>query len=116
MDYSEDLVHVREVLKDVAHGLWIDDEYQKVIIEEPEVWGVQSLDADSVVVRVTLKTAPMEQWNVAREMRERVKARFDLEEIEIPVTNGSSTSTRRPPAPPRPTRHRRALSSPTQTG
>ncbi len=84
VDYSEDLVHVREVLKDVAHGLWIDDEYQKVIIEEPEVWGVQSLDADSVVVRVTLKTAPMEQWNVAREMRERVKARFDLEEIEIP--------------------------------
>ena len=84
VDYSEDLVHVREVLKDVAHSLWVDDEYQKVIIEEPEVWGVQSLDADSVVVRVTLKTAPMEQWNVAREMRERVKARFDLEEIEIP--------------------------------
>jgi len=84
VDYSEDLVHVREVLTEVAHDLWIDDEYQKVIIEEPEVWGVQSLDADSVVVRVTLKTAPMEQWNVAREMRERVKARFDLEEIEIP--------------------------------
>jgi len=84
VDYSEDLVHVREVLTEVAHNLWIDDEYQKVIIEEPEVWGVQSLDADSVVVRVTLKTAPMEQWNVAREMRERVKARFDLEEIEIP--------------------------------
>jgi len=83
VDYSEDLVHVREVLTEVAHNLWIDDEYQKVIIEEPEVWGVQSLDADSVVVRVTLKTAPMEQWNVAREMRERVKARFDLEEIEI---------------------------------
>jgi len=84
VDYSEDLVHVREVLTEVAHNLWIDDEYQKVIIEEPEVWGVQSLDADSVVFRVTLKTAPMEQWNVAREMRERVKARFDLEEIEIP--------------------------------
>ncbi len=108
VDYSEDLVHVREVLKDVAHGLWIDDEYQKVIIEEPEVWGVQSLDADSVVVRVTLKTAPMEQWNVAREMRERVKARFDLEEIEIPrhqrivyehqAATGASPSDAAPPA------------------
>jgi small conductance mechanosensitive channel len=108
VDYSEDLVHVREVLKDVAHDLWIDDEYQKVIIEEPEVWGVQSLDADSVVVRVTLKTAPMEQWNVAREMRERVKARFDLEEIEIPrhqrivyqhqAATGASPSDAAPPA------------------
>jgi small-conductance mechanosensitive channel len=107
VDYSEDLHHVREVLKDVAHDLWIDDEYKAVIIEEPEVWGVQSLDADSVVVRVTLKTAPMEQWNVAREMRERVKARFDHEEIEIPrhqrivyqhqAATGASPSDAAPP-------------------
>ena len=55
-----------------------------MIIEEPEVWGVQSLDADGVVVRVTLKTLPMKQWNVAREMRERTKARFDREGIEMP--------------------------------
>ena len=38
-----------------------------------------------MTVRVTLKTAPMEQWEVAREMRERVKARFDYEGIEIPL-------------------------------
>ncbi|MDQ6642541.1 MAG: mechanosensitive ion channel family protein [Actinomycetota bacterium] len=82
--YSEDLARVREVLKDVAHQLWDDEDYKGVIIEEPEVWGVQSLEPDSVVVRVTLKTAPMQQWNVAREMRERVKARFDHEGIEIP--------------------------------
>ena len=84
VDYSEDLTRVRSVLKDVAHGLWDDEDYKGVIIEEPEVWGVQSLEPDSVVVRVTLKTAPMQQWNVAREMRERVKARFDHEGIEIP--------------------------------
>ena len=39
---------------------------------------------DGVTVRVTLKTAPMEQWAVAREMRQRIKARFDYEGIEIP--------------------------------
>jgi small-conductance mechanosensitive channel len=84
VDYTEDLTRVRAVLKDVAHDLWDDEDYKGVIIEEPEVWGVQSLEPDSVVVRVTLKTAPMQQWNVAREMRERVKARFDQEGIEIP--------------------------------
>ncbi|MEP6817556.1 MAG: mechanosensitive ion channel family protein, partial [Marmoricola sp.] len=84
VDYSEDLTRVRAVLKEVAHGLWDDEDFKGVIIEEPEVWGVQSLEPDSVVVRVTLKTAPMQQWNVAREMRERVKARFDHEGIEIP--------------------------------
>ena len=39
---------------------------------------------DGVVGAVTLKTAPMQQWTVAREMRERIKARFDHEGIEMP--------------------------------
>lgn len=85
VSYDEDLARVRAVLKDVAHDLWDDEEYENLILEEPEVWGVQTLGADAVVVRVTLKTAPMEQWNVAREMRERIKARFDHEHIEIPL-------------------------------
>jgi len=83
--YTEDLHRVQGVLGEVAHGLWEDEDYSKVIIEEPEIWGVQSLSADGVVVRVTMKTAPMEQWDVAREMRERIKARFDFEKIEIPL-------------------------------
>jgi small conductance mechanosensitive channel len=82
--YSEDLVKVRNVLQDVAHDLWEDEEFKGLIIEEPEVWGVEALSPDGVTVRVTLKTAPMEQWAVAREMRQRIKARFDHEGIEIP--------------------------------
>ncbi|WP_426243846.1 mechanosensitive ion channel family protein [Nocardioides sp. LHG3406-4] len=82
--YGEDLTKVRQVLKEVAHDLWDDEEFRGLIIEEPEVWGVESMTADSVNVRVTLKTAPMEQWAVARAMRERIKARFDHEGIEMP--------------------------------
>ncbi|HSE69597.1 MAG TPA: mechanosensitive ion channel family protein [Nocardioidaceae bacterium] len=83
--YEEDLARVQKVLKDVAHDLWEDDEFKHSIIEEPEVWGVQDLAPEAVVVRVVLKTAPLEQWEVAREMRQRVKARFDHEGIEIPL-------------------------------
>jgi small-conductance mechanosensitive channel len=82
--YKEDLAKVRRVLKEVAHDVWEDEEFRGLIIEEPEVWGVESMTADAVNVRVTLKTAPMEQWAVAREMRERIKARFDHEGIEMP--------------------------------
>jgi moderate conductance mechanosensitive channel len=82
--YSEDLHRVRQVLADVAHDMWEDEDYTGKIIEEPEVWGIQSLDADGVTIRVVLKTAPLQQWVVAREMRERIKARFDHEGIEIP--------------------------------
>jgi small conductance mechanosensitive channel len=82
--YKEDVSKVRRILKDVAHSLWEDPAYHDKIIEEPEVWGVQSLGPDSVVVRVTLKTMPQQQWTVSREMRERVKTRFDEEGIQMP--------------------------------
>lgn len=83
--YNEDLVRVRRILEEVAHGLWEDEDFRDVVIEEPEVWGVENLGPDGVVVRVTLKTAPLEQWAVAREMRQRIKSRFDHEGIVIPL-------------------------------
>jgi len=84
VSYKEDLAKVRAVLKEVAHDLWEDDDFKGQVIEEPEVWGVESLTPEAVTVRVTMKTAPLQQWNVAREMRERVKARFDHEGITMP--------------------------------
>lgn len=83
--YGEDLQRVRRVLANVAHELWEDTDFREQIIEEPEVWGVQSMNPESVTVRVTLKTAPMEQWTVAREMRERIIARFEREHIRFPL-------------------------------
>jgi len=82
--YHEDLSRVRRVLESVAHDLWEEEDFKGKIIEEPSVWGVQNLSPDGVEVRVVLKTAPLEQWAVAREMRQRIKARFDDEGIEIP--------------------------------
>ena len=85
VSYKEDLARVRRVLQEVAHELWEDEDFKGQIIEEPEVWGVESMTPEAVTVRVTMKTAPLQQWNVAREMRERVKARFDHEDISMPA-------------------------------
>src|SRR5215212_8732029 len=41
VDYREDLARVKRVLRDVAHDLWEDDEFGGVVIEEPEVTGVE---------------------------------------------------------------------------
>lgn len=46
--------------------------------------GVERWDPDGVVMRVVLKTAPLQQWGVAREMRKRIKNKFDAEGVEIP--------------------------------
>jgi small-conductance mechanosensitive channel len=80
----EDLAKVRRVLSEVGDDLWKDDEFDGVIIEQPEIWGIEAMTPDAITLRVTLKTAPMEQWRVAREMRERIKARFDHEDIQAP--------------------------------
>jgi len=82
--YHEDLARVRGVLEDIAHSMWEDEEFTGQVIEEPSVWGVQELAADAVTMRVVLKTTPGSQWAIAREMRQRIKARFDHEGIEIP--------------------------------
>jgi moderate conductance mechanosensitive channel len=80
----EDLAKVRRVLAEVSDDVWKDEEFDGVIIEQPEIWGIEAMTPDAITLRVTLKTAPMEQWRVARAMRGRIKARFDHEDIEAP--------------------------------
>ncbi len=83
--YTENLDRVRAVLAEIAHAMWEDPEYRAKILEEPEVWGVERLEPDRIVIRVVLKTAPLEQWEVARAMRELVVERFEQLGIEIPL-------------------------------
>jgi len=80
----EDIARVRRVLADVIHDLWEDEDYDGVIIEEPEIWGIEAMTPDAITLRVALKTAPMEQWRVARVLRARIKSRFDHEGIQAP--------------------------------
>lgn len=82
--YGSDVAHVREVLARTAHELVQDPDYADLVLDEPEVWGVEALTADSVVVRVVVKTQPLQQWAVSRALRERIKAALDAEGIEIP--------------------------------
>lgn len=84
--YDADLDLVQEVLGEEAEKLYQDDRFAGVILEQPEVWGVERFDKDGVVVRLVLKTAPSQQWLVARTMRQRIKRRFDQAGIRIPAS------------------------------
>ncbi len=97
VDYEANLDQVQRVLEEEATAMYQDERFHDVIIEQPEVWGVERFDKDGAVVRVVLKTAPLQQWLVARAMRQRVKARFDQEGIRIPTT--FRTMTDEEPAP-----------------
>lgn len=83
--FSEDLDRVRALLVEVSHAVYDDPEFRPVILEQPEVWGVERWDPEGVVMRVVVKTAPQQQWNVARELRERIKERFRAEGVQVPL-------------------------------
>lgn len=91
--YESDLDQVQQILKDVATELFEDENFKDVILEPPEVWGVERFDKDGVVVRVVLKTAPLQQWLVARTMREHIKNRFDRAGIRIPTSFRTTAAT-----------------------
>ena len=49
--YRSDISKVREVMQDAAAAMWHEPGWEKVILERPEVWGVQDLSADAIVMR-----------------------------------------------------------------
>jgi small-conductance mechanosensitive channel len=71
--YDLDIGRVRQMMEQTAVAMWQDPDWQEVILERPEVWGVQEVTSDSVLVRVIARTAPLRQWEVGRELRERLK-------------------------------------------
>jgi len=87
--YGTDVDTAQEVIKRVALEVAAGAEVGAFILDEPEVWGVEVLAADGINIRLVVKTAPLEQWKVARELRRRLKETFDAEGIEIPFPQRS---------------------------
>jgi moderate conductance mechanosensitive channel len=82
--YNTDIDFAGDVIKRTIVDQWRDERWQDVILEEPQVWGVENLGADGVTIRIVVKTLPSKQWEVARHLRARIKAAFDQAGIEIP--------------------------------
>ncbi|MEU5836190.1 mechanosensitive ion channel family protein [Streptomyces diacarni] len=82
--HESNLEAVFEVLERTGRELREEPRFKDVLLEDPAVWGVQSLDPDGVVVRLAVKTAPLQQWGVTRELRRRVKEALTRAGIDIP--------------------------------
>ena len=79
--YDADIERAPAVMKGVSDGAW---RREPAILEEPEVWGVQTLGPPGIVIRLVAETEPLEQWRISRVLREHIKEEFDQEGIEVP--------------------------------
>ncbi len=91
--YDSDLEVAQDAIQTAADVLSEDEEFGPLIVGPPEVLGVQEITNDQVLMRLRVKTKPLEQWKVARELRVRVKAALDDVGIR---PGGDSVITYRP--------------------
>jgi small conductance mechanosensitive channel len=81
--YENDIDKVNKLISDVSHDLAKDPQFNSAILGDPEIWGMDYVSGEQFVIRVALTTKPSKQWAVTRELRSRLKARFDNEGISL---------------------------------
>jgi len=82
--YREDVDEVMEVLKEIAAELQQDPAFGTDILAPLEMLGVDQFADSAVIIKCRIKTEPIKQWRIGREMNRRIKKTFDARGIEIP--------------------------------
>lgn len=82
--YKEKTDKVVEIITRVGQSMLDDEEYGSLILEPPEIFGVDQFADSAVVIKGRIKTKPIRQWQVGREFLRRIKLAFDEHNIEIP--------------------------------
>lgn len=82
--YKENTDHVIEIMKKVGQELKADPINGPLMLEEPEIFGVDKFADSAVVIKGRVRTKPVRQWAVGREYLRRIKLAFDEHGIEIP--------------------------------
>ncbi len=85
--YNEDTGRIVEVLEEIFDDIMADKKYKKMILERPSILGddgISELGDSAIIFKLVCKVKPGEQWNIGRQIRKRIKDKFDEVGIEIP--------------------------------
>jgi len=83
--YDQDVEKAIAVIRDVVSVMDDDEAYKDILLEEPNVVGVESIANGAITIRIIAKTIANEQFGVQREMRERIKMAFDRAGVRSPL-------------------------------
>lgn len=84
ISYRENIDEVTDLLSQIGRKLEAEEPYKSAILEPLQILGLERFGESQLVIRIMVKTMPLKQWDVGRELRKRIKKRFDEEGIQMP--------------------------------
>lgn len=85
--YDADVDEIETAILKTAVDLAKEPKWRSRILERPELWGIESISAEAVVVRLVVKTRTSAKDDVARELRSRLKSTLDAMNVRLPALN-----------------------------
>jgi small conductance mechanosensitive channel len=85
--YDSDVDAVQERVLATARDLAANTKWKSRILEKPEIWGIESISAEAIVLRLVVKTVSTSKDDVARELRARLKRALDEMGVKLPSMN-----------------------------
>jgi small-conductance mechanosensitive channel len=82
--YDEDPDRVSDAMRAAADSLLADPEFRVHILEPLEIYGIDSFEATQLTLKGRIKTVPLKQWTVGRELRRRIAKTFRERGIRMP--------------------------------
>jgi len=83
LGYEVSLDRAIEIINKTGKALAQDTQFRALVVKPPEVLGVESIEGGKVSLRILGDTKPGKQWEVARELRKRIKEALTKEEITM---------------------------------
>jgi small conductance mechanosensitive channel len=87
---SADINQVNDVLRGVSSAAMRDDGLPKLLLDEPQLMGVESIEVDTVSLRLVARTLPGKQFEVGRRLRALIVSALRREGI---ATSGEQAPT-----------------------
>jgi len=85
--YTLDVDEAQEALLTAAKEFAYSPEWKRKILEDPEMWGIESLSHEALMVRITVKVRAGEQFVLKRALHRYVKDALDQRGIDLPALN-----------------------------
>jgi small conductance mechanosensitive channel len=87
IDHHANVQKALDAMREVGASLVHDPQFAHLILLPLDVWGVDAFMPEGIVLKGAIRTRPLEQWGVGRELNRRLKQRLDELGIELAHRN-----------------------------